>query len=117
MIADNMVSVPTFSARMVKLPRRFIVPAYTFAPGAFGTASGSPVIMLSSTKDVPETTAPSAGILPPGATVTSSPGRISGRLGWMPIRARTDAVVACFARSSSKRPNKMNATIIAADSK
>ena len=48
-IFERRVSVPTLSARNMKLPFWLIVPANTFAPGCFATGTGSPLSMLSST--------------------------------------------------------------------
>ena len=68
-IEASIVSLPTFSARISKVPFWFIVPANTLSPAAFLFATGSPVSMDSSMKDSPEITTPSAGILSPGLTL------------------------------------------------
>ena len=50
-IFASMVSRPTFSARIVKLPVVLSEPATSFAPGALSTGIGSPVSIDSSTAD------------------------------------------------------------------
>ncbi|MNL21256.1 hypothetical protein D3C87_1425360 [compost metagenome] len=63
-----MVSPPTFSALNLKLPFWLIVPANTLSPSFLATATGSPVIILSSTNEVPSYTTPSTGIFSPDLT-------------------------------------------------
>ena len=67
-IRASIVSPPTRSARMRKLPVPLIVPPVTGSSAAFSTGIGSPVSMDSSTFDFPSSTTPSTGILSPGRT-------------------------------------------------
>ncbi len=53
------------------------VPAVTFSPSPRATGCDSPVIMDSSMSARPSTMVPSAGTLPPGRTMTTSPTRSS----------------------------------------
>ena len=73
-IFDRRVSVPTLSARNLKLPFWFIVPAKTFESFRFATGTGSPLSMLSSTYELPSVTVPSTATLSPGFTAMMSPG-------------------------------------------
>ena len=59
----DVVSLPTFSARMVKLPGPLSVPPMTLAPGCPSTGSASPVTMLSSTALAPSSIMPLTGML------------------------------------------------------
>ena len=68
MIWESRVSPPTFSAVNWKLPFWLTVPANTFSPWDFWTGTGSPVIILSSTYELPLETSPSTGIFSPGRT-------------------------------------------------
>ena len=58
---DSIVSAPTLSARITKLPVPLTVPPITRAPGAFSTGMDSPVTMDSSIALVPSSTLPSTG--------------------------------------------------------
>ena len=69
----SMVSLPTRSARMTKLPDWLTVPPMTGSPGSFSTGMGSPVSIDSSTVLRPSSTTPSTGILSPGRTRSRSP--------------------------------------------
>ena len=60
MIWDSSVEDPTFSALKVRLPLWLRVPANILWPVVFSTATGSPVIVLSSTNDAPPVTSPTA---------------------------------------------------------
>ena len=75
----SVVSAPTRSARMTRLPDLLSVPPVSGSPGAFSTGMGSPVIMLSSTVALPSVTTPSTGTLSPGRTRSRSPGRTASR--------------------------------------
>ena len=70
---DSIVSLPTSSAFMTKVPLTFTVPPITLAPIAFETGIGSPVMADSSTDPAPSITAPSTGTLSPGRTRSRSP--------------------------------------------
>ncbi len=72
-IWDSMVSRPTLSARMIKLPCWLILPPITWSPDFLLTAKGSPVTMDSSTLELPSSTSPSNGTLSPGRTRKRSP--------------------------------------------
>ena len=72
-IRASMVSLPTRSARMTKLPDWLRVPPLTLSPGAFSTGTGSPVSIDSSTVLRPSCTTPSTGIWSPGRTRSRSP--------------------------------------------
>ena len=126
------VSAPTFSAVKRKLPCWFTVPATTFAPVVFSTGTGSPLIMLSSTNELPDCTVPSTGILSPGRTRIKSPGLTFSKdtifsrpspsktvtlAGCKPISFLMADEVSALARSSSSLPSRMNTMITAADSK
>ena len=52
-----------------------MVPPVTASPGPVSTGTGSPVIMLRSTADAPDSTSPSAAIFSPGRTTNVSPRR------------------------------------------
>ena len=52
-----------------------MVPPVTASPAAASTGTGSPVIMLRSTADSPDSTSPSAAIFSPGRTTKMSPRR------------------------------------------
>ena len=69
----SMVSLPTRSARMTKLPDWLMVPPLTRSPSVFSTGIGSPVSIDSSTVLRPSSTTPSTGILSPGRTRSRSP--------------------------------------------
>ena len=75
MIRDSTVSPPTRSTRTRSAPFRLSVAPMTVSPGRLVIGVGSPVSIDSSTLLAPSTTTPSAGIVSPGRTRTSSPGR------------------------------------------
>ena len=72
-IRASTVSLPTPVAVIEKAPRRFIVPASTVSPAFLPAGIGSPLIMLSSTNELPLSSTPSTGILSPGRTLILSP--------------------------------------------
>ena len=72
-IRASMVSLPTRSARITKLPDWLSVPPVTWSPGFFSTGTGSPVSIDSSTVLRPSSTTPSTGIFSPGRTRRRSP--------------------------------------------
>ena len=54
--------------RTCNVPPRFMVPPITAPPSRLGTGAASPVSMLSSAWDMPDTTVPSTGMRAPGST-------------------------------------------------
>ncbi len=68
-----MVSPPTRSARMTRLPFAFWVPPMRRSPACFETGSDSPVSSDSSRLECPSSTMPSTGTLSPGRTRSRSP--------------------------------------------
>jgi len=68
-----MPSAPVLFAHMTKLPVRLIVPPITVAPACFIVGMDSPVIIDSSTEELPSSTTPSTGIFSPGRTRSRSP--------------------------------------------
>ena len=76
---DSIVSAPTLSARITKLPVPLTVPPVTRAPGAFSTGRDSPVTMDSSITLVPSCTLPSTGTDSPGRTRNRSPIRTTSK--------------------------------------
>ena len=68
---------PTSTARMTSRPVRAMVPPTTVSPAAASTGTDSPVIMLRSTADSPDSTSPSAAIFSPGRTT-----KMSSRRSW-----------------------------------
>ena len=131
MICASVVSAPTRVARNCRLPAPATVPPVSASPGPLATGTGSPVIMLSSTRAVPSVTSPSTGIRSPGRTRTISPGvmaSISTSCGVpsritravrdrRPISRSIAAPVRPLARASSQRPSRISTTITAAASK
>ena len=131
MIRESTVSGPTRSTRMRSAPFRLSVAPTTVAPGAFETGIGSPVSIDSSTLLVPSTTVPSAGIVSPGRTCTSLPGRSSpsgistsapSRMtravaGRRPMSFRTASDVRRLARASRRLPRRMSAMMVFTASK
>jgi hypothetical protein len=130
-ICDSTVSAPTCVARTASVPFLLIVPPVTRSPSTFSTGTGSPVIMLSSTDDLPSTTSPSTGTLSPGRTRSKSPSAMfssgasysepSGRirravLGERSRSARIASPVRSRARSSRTWPTKIRATMTTAAS-
>ena len=69
------VRSPTSTARTTRRPDRAMVPATTVSPAAASAGTDSPVIMLRSTADSPDSTWPSAAIFSPGRTTNTSPRR------------------------------------------
>ena len=131
-IRDSIVSRPTSSAFMTKVPLAFTVPPITLAPAALETGMGSPVMLDSSTDPVPSITAPSTGTFSPGRTRSRSPTAIrsiatSASLpaasmrravrGASPSRALMAPPVASRARSSRTCPTSTSTTMTAAGSK
>ncbi len=131
-ILESKVSAPTVSALNCKVPLPLIVPAYSFESISFSTGTGSPLSILSSTKECPEITLPSAGIRSPDLTISISPETIASietssptpsefilttDFGRKPISFRIADVVPSFARASRVRPINMNAIITEAASK
>ena len=62
------VSLPTLTARTTSRPATTTVPAATVPPSVTSAGTDSPVIMLVSTADWPNSTSPSAAIRSPGRT-------------------------------------------------
>ena len=60
------MSLPTLAARTTSRPVTTTVPAVTVSPSATSAGTDSPVIMLVSTADWPNSTSPSAAIRSPG---------------------------------------------------
>ncbi len=67
------VSSPTFTARTISRPLSATVPPTTLSPSATSVGTDSPVIMLRSTADWPNSTSPSAAIFSPGRTTNMVP--------------------------------------------
>mmetsp|Transcript_28548 Transcript_28548/g.51006 ORF Transcript_28548/g.51006 Transcript_28548/m.51006 type:complete len:244 (+) Transcript_28548:1434-2165(+) len=67
------VSAPTREARTSSVFPMFTVEPITRLPTSFATGRDSPVSIASSQKEVPDTTSPSAGILAPDSTFSTSP--------------------------------------------
>ena len=124
-ICASTVCAPIVSTRRSRLPLVFSVPPTVRSPSSFATGTGSPVIMLSSTKLLPATTTPSAATRSPGRTRTISPSRKSAR-GMSPsrpsrtiravegaraIRRAIAAPVRPFARASRARPRRIRVTM------
>ena len=118
---DSIVSRPTFSARMTKLPLPLSVPPITRSPTALATGIDSPVTIDSSTGERPSSTTPSTGIFSPGRTRRRSPATTasSGTSSSLPsartrralagarfIRARMAPEVEARADNSSTWPSK-----------
>lgn len=72
-ICASTVSCRPVGAHFFGTAKRSSVPPTTRAPGPFGTGTASPVTRLSSTLEVPSSTSPSSGTLPPGRTRSRSP--------------------------------------------
>ena len=72
-ICASIVSLPTCSARMTKLPLWLTVPPMTRAPASLSTGIDSPVIIDLSIALLPSTISPSTGTLSPGRTRRRSP--------------------------------------------
>ena len=131
MIWLMVLSAPTRCAVKRMKPVLFSVALMTLSPACFSTGMLSPVMAASSMLVVPLVMMPSAGMLSPGRTTTSSPGTSSSAriLTSSPSR-RT---VACFGarsisfsmaddvrpfdRASSHLPKVMSVVIMPADSK
>ncbi|KUE74007.1 hypothetical protein AUQ37_06870 [Candidatus Methanomethylophilus sp. 1R26] len=79
MIWYSAVSLPTRSARNLRLPVPLTVAPKTLSPAFFSTGTDSPVSIDSSTLDSPSRTVPSAGTDSPGLTSTVSPALRSSR--------------------------------------
>ena len=87
----SMVSRPTLSARMTKLPDWFMVAPITLAPASLVTAKDSPVTIDSSTELPPSITSPSTGTLSPGRTRRRSPTATASRLTSSSLPSARDA--------------------------
>ncbi len=125
MIRDSTVSPPTRSTRTRSAPFWLSVAPMTVSPGRLVIGVGSPVSIDSSTLLAPSTTTPSAGIVSPGRTRTSSPVRsaVSGMssswparrtraaAGLSPISRRMAPDVCPLARASSRLPSSTSAMI------
>ena len=130
-ICASMVSLPTRSARMTKLPDWLRVAPVTLSSGPFSTGIGSPVSIDSSTVLRPSSTSPSTGILSPGRTrrrsptctcssgTSSSPSSRTRRavFGARPSSALIAPLVRSRALISSTWPSSTSAMITAAASK
>ena len=126
-----MVSRPTFSARIRKLPVVLSVPAITLAPGSLVTGIDSPVTIDSSSDERPSVTMPSTGTFSPGRTRRMSPTATSSSatsssvpsrtrravFGARSISARIAPDVASRARNSSTWPSSTSTVMTAAASK
>ena len=132
MMWASTVSAPTFSARKRNEPRWLMVPANTCDPSRLATGTGSPLSMLSSMYELPETMVPSTAIRSPGRTETVCPrcrssmliSRVSPRSSTMvtvrgcsPMSLRMAVEVLPLALSSKSRPNRIKAMMMLAASK
>ena len=129
---DSMVSRPTFSARITKLPVVLSVPAMSLAPASLATGMDSPVTIDSSTAERPSISSPSTGTFSPGRTRRRSPTAIASSdtssslpsafkrravFGARSSKARIAPEVCSRARSSSTWPSSTSTVITAAASK
>ncbi len=96
------VSRPTLTARTTSRPVITTVPAATVSPSVTSAGTDSPVIMLASTADCPNSTSPSAAIRSPGRTTNRCPSRncATGTRRSDPSASRTHASRAPAAASS-----------------
>ena len=130
-ICERVVSSPTFVARILKKPDRFIVAPTTSPPTDLSFGTLSPVIADSSIDAPPSVITPSVGTASPGRTTMMSPTRTSstGILCSTPFRS-TDALLGArsmsfemasevrpFARASKNLPSVISVSIMPADSK
>ena len=128
----SIVSAPTFSARMTRLPVPFTVPPMTLSPRLFSTGIDSPVTIDSSTALRPSSTTPSTGTLLARAHAQPvadlhllerhflvAPPSSSRRavFGARLSRARMAPPVCSRARSSSTWPSSTSTVMTAAASK
>ena len=128
----SIVSRPTLSARMTKLPVWFMVPPMTFAPASLVSGMDSPVTMDSSSALRPSSSVPSTGTLCPGLTRRRSPTTIAStatssslpsgvtrvaRFGARFSRALMAPLVCSRAVSSSTWPTSTSTVMTAAASK
>ena len=128
----SMVSEPTRSASITRLPVPLIVAPVTLSPSTFSTGTGSPEIIDSSIDERPSTTTPSTGTLSPGRTRSRSPTSTSssGISSSLPSLRITRAVLAAISKrariaepvrsrapSSITWPSSTNTTITAPASK
>ncbi len=127
-IPASTVSAPTFVARICTSPRWLIVAPISSSSFDFSTGMLSPVIIDSSTDELPESTTPSTGTFSPGRTISSSPTRTCSigistsfppRTTWAvrackPINFLMASLVCPFARASRYLPRKISVTINAA---
>ena len=72
-ICASVVSRPTRVARSRSAPVEFSVPPVTSSPADLSTGIDSPVSIDSSTAEAPASTSPSAAMVSPGRTSTTSP--------------------------------------------
>jgi hypothetical protein len=132
MMCASKVSLPTFSARMTKLPLPLSVPPITASPCSLPTGIASPVTIDSSTDDFPSMTEPSTGTFSPGrmrkrspaatassGTSSSLPSSLTRRavFGASAIKARMAPEVEARARSSISWPSSTNTVMTEAASK
>ena len=130
-ISESAVSLPIFSARILKYPALLTVPPITLCPVCFSAGTLSPVSADSSTEAKPSIITPSTGIAAPALTITVSPIATSsvGTVSSLPSR-RTIAVLGVrsisfviasdvlrFALASNVFPSVISVSIIPADSK
>jgi len=126
-----MVSFPTFSAIILKLPVVLIVAPITVSCSVFSTGIASPVIILSSIKELPSIILPSTGIRSPGIISKMSPFITSlidiscsflfritlAVFTFKPISFLIESDVFDLAFASKYLPKRMSAIIITAASK
>jgi hypothetical protein len=127
-ICDSVVSRPTRSARITKLPDAFMVAPMTRSPAPRSTGIDSPVSIDSSSADAPSTITPSTGTRSPGRTRSRSPARTwsSGTSCSRPSRSTRAVAGRSFsraptapaawplARASSQRPKSTRPMMTAA---
>ena len=131
MIRERTVSSPTFSARMRSTLPLLTEALVTKSPSPTSTGRLSPVMADLSTKELPERTMPSTGILSPCFTMTTSPFTTSERRTVFCVPSRstftasgasfrsfsTSSPVLLLERASSHFPSVTSVSTIAADSK
>ncbi|GIU99604.1 MAG: hypothetical protein KatS3mg014_1220 [Actinomycetota bacterium] len=114
-ICASAVSDPTFVARARREPSRLIVAPIRGSPGRLVTGRLSPVIIDSSTLEVPSSTTASTGTLLPGRTSSRSPTRTSavGISTGTPSRSTTatGGASSSSARTASEAPARARSSI------
>ena len=124
MICASTVSLPTFVARYRSEPPPLMVAPVTSLPSVLATGMASPVIIDSSTVEVPDMTMPSTGSCSPGRMAMMSPTRTSSMamlvslpsrttravFGCRPANARMASPVPLRARASSSWPTSISVT-------